>query len=398
MKLIHNSLFDLITQTPADSGGVPWLSEAAAKNARRFHRSLPAYRETRLVSLACAADQFGVAGILVKDESDRFGLKAFKGLGGSYGMFRILCERLGLDPESADFKPFEDPEIRRRCADIEFVTATDGNHGKGVSWAAQQFGCRAHVYMPVGTVEARRRAIEEAGSATAEITPWSYDETVAYAAKQAGEHGWILIQDTAWDGYEQIPQWIIEGYLTIGEETAEQLGGLTPTHVFLQAGVGSMAGGLTAYFRNRYAPASPLVTIVEPTSAACVYESVKAGDGAMHTVPGDAETIMAGLNCGTPCSVVWPVLRDEAAAYAACTDAVTITGMRAYARPVGSDQAVISGESGAVTFGLLWEILRDGALRREMKIDQESVILLVNTEGDTDPEGYRRVLSEEEQI
>ena len=392
MKRIHSSLFDLIIKTPGEIGGALWFPEGAAENARRFHRSLPAYRETRLVSLACAADQFGVAGILVKDESDRFGLKAFKGLGGSYGMFRILCERLGLDPESADFKTFGEPEIRRQCSGIEFVTATDGNHGKGVSWAAQLFGCKAHVYMPAGTVEARRRAIEGAGSAEAVITPWNYDDTVAYAAAQAAEHGWVLIQDTAWDGYEQIPKWIIQGYLTIGEETAEQLGGLTPTHVFLQAGVGSMAGGLTAYFRNRYAPASPLVTIVEPTAAACVYESVKAGDGAMHTVPGNAETIMAGLNCGTPCSVVWPVLRDEAFAFCACSDEVTELGMRAYARPVGSDQAVISGESGAVTFGLLWEILRDGALRREMKIEEDSVILLINTEGDTDPERYSRIV------
>ncbi|MBQ7605451.1 MAG: diaminopropionate ammonia-lyase [Firmicutes bacterium] len=370
------------------------FSAFAAEQARRFHKTIPGYRETSLVSLSCAAGEYGIDSIFVKDESQRFGLKAFKGLGGSYAMFRILCERLGLDPGAADYDTFREAEVRRRCSGVEFVTATDGNHGKGVSWAAKLFGCKAHVYMPKGSVEARRRAIEEAGSAVAEITELNYDMTVEYAALAAERNGWELIQDTAWEGYEKCPRWIIDGYLTLAAEAAEQMGEKKPTHIFLQAGVGAMAGGIEAYFMNKYREEPPLVAIAEPTDVACIYKSVLAGDGKAHSIEGNPQTIMAGLNCGTPCAAVWPILRDCSAYFCACEDSVTEEGMRAYARPLGSDKAIVSGESGAVTYGLLLEILKSDSLREQFKIDEKSVILLINTEGDTDPVNYRKVLGE----
>lgn len=370
------------------------FSAFAAEQARRFHKTIPGYRETPLVSLSCAAGEYGIDSIFVKDESQRFGLKAFKGLGGSYAMFRILCERLGLDPGAADYDTFREAEVRRRCSGVEFVTATDGNHGKGVSWAAKLFGCKAHIYMPKGSVEARRRAIEEAGSAVAEITELNYDMTVEYAALAAERNGWELIQDTAWEGYEKCPRWIIDGYLTLAAEAAEQMGEKKPTHIFLQAGVGAMAGGIEAYFMNRFREEPPLVTIVEPMDVACIYKSVLAGDGKAHSIEGNPQTIMAGLNCGTPCTAVWPILRDCSAYFCACEDSVTEEGMRAYARPLGSDKAVVAGESGAVTYGLLLEILKSDSLREQFKIDEKSVILLINTEGDTDPGNYRKVLGE----
>ena len=370
------------------------FSAFAAEQARRFHKTIPGYRETPLVSLSCAAGEYGIDSIFVKDESQRFGLKAFKGLGGSYAMFRILCERLGLDPGAADYDTFREAEVRRRCSGVEFVTATDGNHGKGVSWAAKLFGCKAHVYMPKGSVEARRRAIEEAGSAVAEITELNYDMTVEYAALAADRHGWELIQDTAWEGYEKCPRWIIDGYLTLAAEAAEQMGEKKPTHIFLQAGVGAMAGGIEAYFMNKYREEPPLVAIAEPTDVACIYKSVLAGDGKAHSIEGNPQTIMAGLNCGTPCAAVWPILRDCSAYFCACEDIVTEEGMRAYARPLGSDKAIVAGESGAVTYGLLLEILKSDSLREQFKIDEKSVILLINTEGDTDPGNYRKVLGE----
>ena len=334
-----------------------------------------------------------VAGIFVKDESSRFGLKAFKGLGGSYSMFRILCEKLGLDEKTADYTTFLREDIRRECREIEFVTATDGNHGKGVSWAASLFGCKAHVFMPGGSVEVRRQAIEDAGNAVAEITELNYDETVQYAASLAEKNGWILIQDTSWEGYEKIPGWIIEGYLTLAAEADRQMNGTIPTHVFLQAGVGAMAGGIASYFISRGKGWKPFITIVEPKDAACIYQSVRMGDGEVHPVTGNPVTIMAGLNCGTPCGVVWPVIRDYADWFCACEDSVTEEGMRAYAFPVGIDPMIKSGESGAVTYGLLRKILQSDELRTLFHIDRDSVILLVNTEGDTDPDGYRRIIS-----
>ena len=385
-------LFDVLTKEAVFNPDCRAYSPEAAKRAVRFHRSLPMYQKTPLHSLTCTARQYQVDSIFVKDESFRFGLKAFKGLGGSYCMFRILCERLRLDPENTDYTTFLDADIRRRCEQFEFVTATDGNHGKGVSWAAGLFGCKAHVFLPKGTVEVRRKAIEEAGSACARITELNYDQTVAYAASEAKKNGWILIQDTSWEGYEQIPRWIIEGYLTLADEATEQMKEKRPTHIFLQAGVGSMAGGIEAYLLNRYPDHPPLVSIVEPVAADCICRSARAGDGKAHTVEGDTKTIMAGLNCGTPCAAIWPILRDCTSYFCSCSDSVTEEGMCAYARPVGMDPAIVSGESGAVTYGLLLEILRSEEHRKKFKICPDSVILLISTEGDTDPEGYAKVV------
>ncbi len=395
MSFVRERVFEqfrIICQNPKKNSETLCFSREKAEKALRFHKSIPSYRVTSLTALKDAARQNGIKSIYVKDESSRFGLKAFKGLGGSYCMFRILCEKLGLDESSSDYTTFLREEIRKACSQIEFVTATDGNHGKGVSWAAKLFGCKAHVFMPKGTVEARRKAIEEAGSAEAEITDWNYDRTVQHAAEIAEKNGWILIQDTAWDGYETYPKWVIDGYLTVAAETITQMNGDLPTHIFLQAGVGAMAGGIEAFFMNMADYRPPLVTIVEPEEAACIYQSVLTGDGEMHPLAGDPVTIMAGLNCGTPCKVVWPVLRDCSACFCACKDSVTEQGMKAYAKPTGSDPAVVSGESGAVTYGLLLSVLQSDELRKLFRIDENSVILLISTEGDTDPDGYRRVV------
>ena len=374
------------------SPGSPFDQEAA-ENALRFHRSMPMYEKTRLVSLRTAADELGVKAIYLKDESTRFGLKAFKGLGGSYAVFRILCDKLGMDHRNAVYSDFMTEECRERCREVVFVTATDGNHGKGVAWASSLFGCKAYVYMPSGTVEARRKAIEDAGAEKAVICDLNYDKVVQFARRHAEENGWTLVQDTSWEGYEIIPQWIVEGYLTMVAEIREQLDGDVPTHVFLQAGVGAMAGGILGYLSNVYAGKEPVFTIVEPSTVACHYESAKAGDGQIHSISGDPVTIMAGLNCGTPCSITWPTIRDRAGFYCACTDEVSEDAMRELARFPNEKERVVAGESGAVTYGVLKEIIKDDSMRREMGLNEESIILLINTEGDTDPAGYVRIIN-----
>lgn len=214
----------------------------------------------------------------------------------------------------------------------------------------------------------------------------------------AEAHGWQLIQDTSWPGYEAVPTWIVQGYTTMAREAADQLaqaGHPRPTHVFLQAGVGAMAGGVLGCLAARYGDQAPVFVSVEPEDIPCIYRSALAGDGQPHTVAGEAGTIMAGLNCGTPCSLTWPVLRDGVTWYFACPDAVAEAGMRRLGRPLPGDQAVVSGESGAVTAGLLdWLTTRPDLadLRQRMGLDGESVVLLFSTEGDTDPDHYRQVL------
>lgn len=365
------------------------------ESSLKFHKQIMEYQKTPLLSLPHLAEKWGIKSVYIKDESKRFSLNAFKGLGGSYAMFRILCERLGLDPSTTSLKDLTEGENRAKISKIEFVTCTDGNHGKGVSWAAGIFGCQAHVYMPYGSQESRAEAIRKIGPAEVEITEMSYDDTVQYAREMSEKNDWILIQDTAWKGYEKIPTWIIQGYLTMASEITEELDALKvkPTHIFLQAGVGAMAGGVLSYFANHYRENKPVVAIVEPDVADCIYRSAKAGQ--ICSVEGAPTTIMAGLNCGTPCEITWPVLRDYAEFYITGPDEMAAEGMRIYAKGLDDDPQIISGESGAATLGAAHKILTDSEftdVKQTMEINKASVLLFINTEGDTDPDNYRRIV------
>lgn len=378
--------------------GPEFLNTESTKAVRHLHCSATAYRETPLVSLEVLAKKLGVKGIFVKDESYRFGLNAFKGLGGIYALACVICEKLGLDIHTTKFSDLQQPLVRESVSHMIFVTATDGNHGKGVAWAAGQLGCKAYVYMPKGSSPYRAQAIQNAGKAEVTVTDMGYDDTVRYARHMSEEHGWTLIQDTSWNGYETIPKRIIQGYTTMAYEAVHQLGEYgvkAPTHIFLQAGVGAMAGGITGFMVNYYEKQRPVIVIAEPEDAACIFESARKEDGGPHEAAGSGETIMAGLNCGEPCTITWPILRDYANFYAACPDYVAARGMRQLAAPWGNDKKVISGESGAVTMGLLTMLMESWELEEEkvmMGLNEESVILLFNTEGDTDPASYHRIV------
>ena len=375
-----------------------FLSEESPLAARHYHGSLPDYQPTPLVCLSDLAKKMGVKDIFIKDESYRFGLNAFKGLGGTYALCRVVCEELCLNPATVTLEELRKPENLEKIQKMVFVTTTDGNHGKGVSWAAGLLGCEAHVFMPKGSVEARAQAIRDAGKAEVVITDLGYDDAVRYAAKMATENGWFLVQDTSWPGYDKVPSWIIQGYTTMVYEALTQLavaGYKRPTHVFLQAGVGAMAGGVLGYLACVYGDDLPTVSIVEPSEVACIFESARHEDGEAHKATGSEVTIMAGLNCGEPCLVTWPILRDFASHYFACPDEVSARGMRILAAPEGNDPTVKSGESGAVTAGLLSMLLEYEEyqpIREKLGLNENSVILLFNTEGDTDPEGYREIV------
>ena len=373
------------------------FTQAAAMQVQNLHMQIEGYKPTPLVSLDALAEELGVKKIFVKDESKRFSLNAFKGLGGSYAMFRVLCEILSLNPETTTLHDLLDSRYKNRLKETVFVTATDGNHGRGISWAGGIFGCQVHVYMPKGSAQARADAIRRAGPAEVIITDMNYDRTVEYAMEMSRKNGWYLIQDTTLEGYEKVPTWIIQGYLTMANEAREQLESLNekPTHIFLQAGVGAMAGGILGYFASYYSQNKPIVTVVEPDTVNCIYRSVKENDGRIHSIEGDPFTIMAGLNCGTPCTITWPILRDYAEFYMACPDSVAAHGMRQYAAPTKGDEVIISGESGAVTMGAVSLLLSRPELlsaAKAMKLDRNSVILLFNTEGDTDPFSYEKIV------
>lgn len=375
-----------------------FLCEKSVAPVHDFYRTVPEYKPTELVRLDGLARALHVKAVFVKDESKRFGLKAFKGLGGLYAVVRTACSVLGLETETVTLEQLRSEENAERLKEMTFVTATDGNHGKGVAWAAGLLGCKAYVYMPKGSSEARAQAIRDAGKAEAFITEMGYDDTVRLAASLAEKNGWHLVQDTSWEGYEEIPSWIIQGYTTMAAEAVSQLeaeGFSCPTHVFVQAGVGAMAGGVTGYLANRYQKSLPVFVTVEPDDMACVYASVQSEDGTAQAVTNESQTIMAGLNCGEPCTITWPILRDHVQWSAACSNQVAALGMRILAAPLPGDPVVVSGESGAVTTGFLALLAHQPEyeeLRSRMGLNENSVVLLFSTEGDTDPERYRSIV------
>lgn len=370
-----------------------FLNLESAKKVQSFHASFPVYKETPLVELKHTAKSMGLGNIYIKDESYRFGLNAFKVLGGSYAIGNYLAKRLGKSITEMPYEKLVSGEIKRELGDITFVTATDGNHGRGVAWTAKQLQQKSVVYMPKGSAEERLMNIRAEG-ADASITDLNYDEAVRFANSQAEQKGWVMVQDTAWEGYEDIPGWIMQGYGTMGYEAYMQLPE-KPTHIFLQAGVGSMAGAVAGFFASVYGGERPIITIVEPNKADCIYKTAEAADGKLHFVTGDMDTIMAGLACGEPCSIGWNVLRDYADNFISCPDYAAAQGMRVLGNPEAGDTKVVSGESGASAFGCIAEIMRDKTLvelKNKLKLDENSKVLFFSTEGDTDKENYKSIV------
>lgn len=370
-----------------------FMSLENAKKVQAFHASFPVYKETPLAVLKETAGFLGIDNIYVKDESYRFGLNAFKVLGGSYAIGNYLAQKLGKTISEMPYERLVSEEVRKELGDITFVTATDGNHGRGVAWTAGQLRQRAVVYMPKGSAAERLENIRAEG-AEASITDLNYDGAVRLANRQAQEKGWVMVQDTAWEGYEDIPQWIMQGYGTMGYEAYTQLPE-KPTHIFLQAGVGSMAGAVAGFFAGVYGKDRPIITIVEPDKADCIFRTAKAADGRLHFVTGDMDTIMAGLACGEPCSIGWNVLKDYADYFISCPDYMAAQGMRILGNPAAGDSRVIAGESGAAAFGCVSEILRNpryAQIKERLKLNKTSRVLFFNTEGDTDRENYRSIV------
>lgn len=368
------------------------------EKARAFHESFPQYSVTPLVRLEKMASRLGLKEVFVKDESYRFGLNAFKVLGGSFAMARYIAKQIGKDVSELPYQVLISKELKEEFGQATFFTATDGNHGRGVAWAANKLGQKSIVLMPKGSTKTRLDNILAEG-AQATIEEYNYDECVRMAADMAAKtKNGIMVQDTAWDGYEEIPAWIMQGYGTMAMEADEQLGeygSKPPTHVFIQAGVGSLAGAVQGYFANRYPANPPKVVVVEAEAAACLYKGAVKGDGKLQIVDGDMVTIMAGLACGEPNTISWDILKNHAHTFIATPDWAAAKGMRMLAAPIKGDAPVTSGESGAAPFGTLACILcmeEYKGLKEQLGLDENSRVLLFSTEGDTDPLRYESIV------
>ena len=365
--------------------------------ARKFHREIPGYKVTPLRSLENLSNMIGLGGIYVKDEAQRLTLNSFKVMGGSFAIFRLIEKKLGLSDDQMSYEYLLSPECREKIEGLVITSATDGNHGKGIAWASQKLGLKCVIYVHKETSKPRIEAIERYGAKVI-VVDGNYDDAVRKCAEDAKENGWQIVSDTSWDGYTEIPTWIMQGYTTMLLEAQEQfLGiGLTkPTHVFVQAGVGALAASVIGFYAALFKDDPPKFIVVEPEKAACVYETAKANDGEIHSVKGDLDTIMAGLACGDPSPIAWEVLDGCADVFMKVPDYTAARGMRILAVPLKGDPFVISGESGAVTLGALYAIMTEKAsegLKKTLGLGPDSNVLLINTEGNTDPIHFRQII------
>lgn len=362
-----------LTNVHRTAAGPPpgFATDAHVRPVREFHRTLVGYRPTPLVPLPGLAAELGVERLWVKDESKRLELASFKVLGASWAIHRILEEGGG----------------------DAFVTATDGNHGRALAWAARERGARAVICLPGAASRARADAIRDLGAEVRRIAG-TYDDAVAAAASAAEDEELCLVQDMAWPGYEEIPRWIMQGYTTLVDETLEQLAGVAPTHVFLPCGVGSFAASVIARLAACLEDRAPAAVLVEPQGAASATAAFEKGGDRPPLLAGDTHTLMACLACGQLSHGAWPLLRDRALGVLSISDEVARRGMRRLGAPPGDDPPLVSGESGAVGAGVLDVVAAGDApgLLEALEIDRSSRLLLISTEGATDPAVWREVV------
>ncbi len=349
-----------------------------------FHRSLPGYRPTPLLELPDLAKDQQVGRLLVKLETDRFGLPSFKALGASWAAARVVGAWLGHPP---DHPPPLDlgsmaAEVARRPQPPVLLAATDGNHGRAVAWVARYLGAGARIYVPADMAIPRIAAIVEEGAAVVVITG-SYEEAVAATAGAAGPDR-LVVSDTSWPGYETIPRWVSDGYATIFTELAAQLAELEarPEVLVVPVGVGALAAAAVAALAHQpvWGSSTELVA-VEPTVAACVQASLRAGR--LTEVPPPHGSSMSGLNCGLPSLVAWPSLRAGVDWAVAVTDDEADRALVDLAR-----HGLEVGECGAAPLAGLRALIQGGHRR----LDDAPVVLLA-TEGPTDPDRTAAVLA-----
>ena len=359
------------------------LELAGASDPRGFHSSMPGYAPTPLRAAPVTAQALGVAEVLVKDESSRLGLPSFKVLGASWAVYRALLARLGATSEEiATFAALRDAVTPLRP--LSLSAATDGNHGRAVAHMAALLGLDAAIYVPDNMVSARIEAIASEG-ATVTVVDGGYNDAIARSAQDASEHC-LVISDTSWEGYEEVPAWVIEGYATVFAEIEEELAGRPrPDMVAAPIGVGALGAAVVRHYWS--GAQRPVIIGVEPTSAACVLESVAAGH--IVTLDHPQDSIMAGLNCATPSLIAWPVVSRGIDAYLAVPDARVPEAMRLLAA-----DGIVAGETGAGGLAGMLALTQDPALagaREALGLGAGSRLLLLCTEGATDPDAYARL-------
>ncbi|WP_061849673.1 diaminopropionate ammonia-lyase [Bradyrhizobium sp. DOA1] len=365
------------------------LSVEAAREVERFLRRRDGHKETPLVSLAGLARDIGVGSIHLKDEGHRLGLGSFKALGGSYAVIRLVLEeaarQLGRNVEPSEL---HGPDVQAVARSMTVCCATDGNHGRSVAYGAQLVRAKCAIFVHSGVSNERVAAIARFGAQMIRVEG-NYDDSVAEATRVAAENRWITVSDTSWPGYERIPGLVMQGYTALLSEALRQLRE-PPTHVFIQAGVGGLAGAIAGHFSVLFGDDRPFFTVVDPSPAACLLESARAG----HPVKVDSgqSTVMAMLECYEPSLIAWRILSRTADAFMTVDDEDAISVMKRLANPNDGDPAVVAGESGGVGLAALLKAASNPILRAEIGLGSNARVFLINTEGATDPRLYEELV------
>lgn len=369
------------------------LTRAQCDRAHDTIRNWPGYAPTPLHSLTGLATELDVAQILYKDEGSRFGLGSFKALGGAYAVLRLLAQ----DVEKKTGQAVRDSDIlagtyRSLVETITVATATDGNHGRSVAWGAQQFGCQCKIYMHAGVSTDRAEAVEAYGAEVVRVAG-NYDASVRQAADDASAHGWFIVSDTSYAGYMELPRHVMAGYTVMTGEIAGQLpGGIPPTHVFLQGGVGGLASAVCAHFWQLFGAHRPRVVVVEPDRADCLYKSAQSQEPVAVDI--QEETVMAGLSCGEVSILSWNVLSRGADDFMTIDDDLIAPIMRLMASGEAG-RPIVAGESAVAGLAGLMAARKQARLSQALGLDDQSRILVIGTEGATDRRIYKALVGKD---
>ena len=390
--LFENPRVSVESAPPADCADV--LSREGCAMAVEEIRAWPDYRATPLRALPGMAEAAGIGELLYKDESTRFGLGSFKALGGAYAVFRFLVRELTARgvPQPIPVSSLMAGQHAGVVSRLTVACATDGNHGRSVAWGARMFGCGCVIFIHANVSEAREAAIAAYGARVVRVAG-NYDDSVARAADDARANGWQVISDTSYPGYTEVPREVMEGYTVMVGEAIDEIGdSRPPTHVFVQGGVGGLAAAVCAPLWWHYGGSRPRFIVVEPENAACLYASAEAG--VPTHIDGDLDTVMAGLSCGEPSLIAWPLLDAGTHFFMHIPDGGALAAMDRLATGEGGDTPVVGGESGVAGLAGLLALCRDPEARRRLGLDASARVLVFGTEGDTDAELYREIVGE----
>lgn len=350
-----------------------------------------AYAPTPLHSLPALAQTLSLGCVLYKHEGPRFGIGSFKALGAAYAGLRVLQAELANSlGQPVGMDAISSGTLAHLARNVTLCSATDGNHGRSLAWGCQRFGATCKIYIHAEVSEGRAQIMRDFGADVIRVAG-NYDASVARARADAAANGWFMVADTSWPGYRQPPLDVMAGYGLMADEACRAMT-TAPTHVFLQGGVGGLAAAVAAYLRQYWGAAAPRVVVVEPTLAPCLMASARAGTAT--TVDVTQETMMAGLSCGEPSELAWDILADEARDYLTIPDSIIGPTMRLLARPLGHDPIIQGGESGVAGLAALIAAARQPDLRSALGLTPQSRVLLIGSEGITDPAIYADIMAQ----